>query len=172
MRIGGKYALKQLVKSEYVSVEHLLLSVRVYQRTADLGKTAVEIPFAPIPPRTSAFESFESGGSECRKGIPRMGYPFSGAADRTRTGTELPPADFKSAVSTIPPQRRRLPNHFSIVCGGSQEKPRRAGGLPCVGRVSCKGAIAVGSTTGSIRATVWSELEIRTIPYTFPAQRR
>ena len=33
---------------------------------------------------------------------------FSGAADRTRTGTELPPADFKSAVSTIPPQRHIL----------------------------------------------------------------
>ncbi len=70
--------------------------------------------------RTSAFESFESGHSECSKGIPRMGYPFAGAADRTRTGTELPPADFKSAVSTIPPQRRGLPNYFSIVCGGSQ----------------------------------------------------
>ena len=45
---------------------------------------------------------------------------FAGAADRTRTGTELPPADFKSAVSTIPPQRRGLPNHFSTVFRGSQ----------------------------------------------------
>ena len=63
-------------------------------------------------PRTSAFGSFESGCSECRTGIPRMGYPCSGAADRTRTGTELPPADFKSAVSTIPPQRRIL-HYFS-----------------------------------------------------------
>ena len=54
---------------------------------------------------------------------------LSGAADRTRTGTELPPADFKSAVSTIPPQRRGLPNYFSIVCGGSQ-------GIP-VGRMAC-----------------------------------
>ena len=56
-------------------------------------------------PRTSAFGSFESGRSECRKGTSRRGCSFSGAADRTRTGTELPPADFKSAVSTIPPQR-------------------------------------------------------------------
>ena len=36
------------------------------------------------------------------------GLEIFGAADRTRTGTELPPADFKSAVSTIPPQRHIL----------------------------------------------------------------
>ena len=35
-----------------------------------------------------------------------------GAADRTRTGTELPPADFKSAVSTIPPQRH-IPEYIN-----------------------------------------------------------
>ena len=57
--------------------------------------------------------------SECKKGTPPKGMFLFGAADRTRTGTELPPADFKSAVSTIPPQRR-LPNYFSIVSGGSQ----------------------------------------------------
>ena len=52
---------------------------------------------------------------KCKKGTPQKGRSFFGAADRTRTGTELPPADFKSAVSTIPPQRRGLPNYFSIV---------------------------------------------------------
>ena len=52
---------------------------------------------------------------KCKKGTSLKGCSFFGAADRTRTGTELPPADFKSAVSTIPPQRRGLPNHFSTV---------------------------------------------------------
>ena len=33
---------------------------------------------------------------------------YFGAEGRTRTGTELPPRDFKSLVSTIPPLR-----HFS-----------------------------------------------------------
>ena len=61
----------------------------------------------------------EAAALECSKGIPRVGYPFAGAADRTRTGTELPPADFKSAVSAIPPQRR-IPYYFSIVFGSRQ----------------------------------------------------
>ena len=52
-------------------------------------------------------------------------YEDLGAADRIRTGTGSHPADFKSAVSTIPPQRRGLPNHFSIVFGGSQGVPMR-----------------------------------------------
>ena len=40
------------------------------------------------------------------KGTP-YGMPFViGAGERTRTVTELPPGDFKSPVSTIPPLRR------------------------------------------------------------------
>ena len=44
---------------------------------------------------------------------------FCGAADRTRTGTELPPADFKSAVSTIPPQRH-IPDYSSTAVQNRQ----------------------------------------------------
>ena len=40
------------------------------------------------------------------KGYPEWDNPFHGAANRTRTGTELLQADFKSAMSTIPSQRR------------------------------------------------------------------
>ena len=79
------------------------------------GAAAVEPSAGGCPPDIRIFNRSSPAALRCRKGIPFPGYPFSGAADRTRTGTELPPADFKSAVSTIPPQRRGLPNHFSIV---------------------------------------------------------
>ena len=42
---------------------------------------------------------------------------FSGAGDRTRTGTRLPARDFKSLVSTIPPHRRGA-NTVSRGAGG------------------------------------------------------
>ena len=50
--------------------------------------------------------------SKAKKEYPGWGIPSFGAADRTRTGTESPPADFKSAVSTIPPQRRGFTEPF------------------------------------------------------------
>ena len=66
------------------------------------------------PPDTRIFDRSSPVSLNAKRNIP-SGCSFFGAADRTRTGTESPPADFKSAVSTIPPQRRGLPNYFSIV---------------------------------------------------------
>ena len=49
--------------------------------------------------RTVLFNGFEPSTIP-RKQIPEPGICFLGAANRTRTGTELPQADFKSAMST------------------------------------------------------------------------
>ena len=96
------------------------------------------------------FLSFESGSSECKKGTPQKGCSFFGAADRTRTGTELPPADFKSAVSTIPPQRRGLPNHFSIVSDCRQ-----------VGRTALPPPIRSGDCPGKTEESAEQPLSLR-----------
>ena len=45
MRICGQYAFKQFIKSKYITVEYLLLSVCFKKRASHLGKTSVEIPF-------------------------------------------------------------------------------------------------------------------------------
>ena len=59
------------------------------------------------PPDIRIFNCSSPVSLNAKRNIP-TGCSFFGAADRTRTGTESPPADFKSAVSTIPPQRHML----------------------------------------------------------------
>ena len=41
-----------------------------------------------------------------------LGLFLLGAGGRTRTGTELPPRDFKSLASTIPPHQLEVPPGF------------------------------------------------------------
>ena len=110
------------------------------------------------PPDIRIFNCSSPVSLDAKKEYPGWGIPFFGAADRTRTGTESPPADFKSAVSTIPPQRRGLPNHFSTVFRGSQGRESR---------FSCRGDSGIALTSpppGSIRrelVTFWDRAAFR-----------
>ena len=62
-----------------------------------------------------------------------FGLYWSGAGDRTRTGTLSPAVDFESTTSTIP-SHRHLPAYYIILAGKLQEKSFPIGPRSATGR--------------------------------------
>ena len=69
----------------------------------DLARRRLDEAYPPL--RLSWATESRKGRLACA-GRPFQHVPMAGAGGRTRTGTGLPPTDFKSVASTIPPRPR------------------------------------------------------------------